>query len=258
MIKIINSGCLGKMGHVLDHAVNGEPDRYQVVAGFDLFSPAAAVPYPVYQNPENCQTDADVIIDFSSPEALNGLLAYAIRHRIPVVLATTGYTDAQAADIAKAAESIPVFKSANMSLGINVVLDLVRRAAAALGSDYDIEIIEQHHNQKKDAPSGTALMIADAAAGARGIDRSQYVYDRHGRTASREKSEIGISSVRGGTIVGIHSVLLAGPQETIEIKHTAMSREIFANGALRAAEFIVKQQPGFYDMSSLISVSPGR
>jgi len=193
-----------------------------------------------------------VVIDFSSPKALDGLLAFCTGRKIPMVLATTGYSDQQIAQIVEASKTVPVFRSGNMSLGINVLIDLVKRAAAVLGDTSDIEIIEQHHKRKVDAPSGTALMIADAASSVLNYD-AEYNYGRHDRRAPRPKNEIGISSVRGGTIVGVHEVIFAGRDEVIEIKHTAMSREIFANGAVRAAKFLIGKAPGMYNMEQLVA-----
>ncbi|MCD8191128.1 MAG: 4-hydroxy-tetrahydrodipicolinate reductase [Clostridiales bacterium] len=252
MQKIIISGCNGKMGQVVESicAADGE---IEVVAGFDVNQ--APRPYPVYVSPANFTGEADAVIDFSSPKALNGLLAFCLERKVPVVLATTGYSQEQLAQIDEAAKVIPVFRSGNMSLGINVLLELVKKAAAILGDSVDIEVVEQHHNRKVDAPSGTALMIADAAASALDYD-VDYTCDRHERRTPRPKNEIGISSVRGGTIVGVHEVIFAGRDEIIEIKHTAMSREIFANGAVRAAKFLARQQaPGLYNMEHLVSES---
>lgn len=247
--KIIISGCNGKMGQVVENICLADPD-ITVVAGFDLSS--AHRSYPVFSNPSNFTGDADVVIDFSNPAALDGLLQFCTERRTPLVLATTGFSPAQLDAVEKASKIIPIFRSANMSLGINVLLELVKKAAAILGDSYDIEIVEKHHNRKVDAPSGTALMIADAAASALNFD-ADYVYDRHSVRQSRDKKEIGISSVRGGTIVGEHEIMFAGRDEVIEIKHTAMSREIFANGAVKAAKFLAAGcKPGMYDMSMLV------
>ncbi len=247
--KIIISGCNGRMGRVVESICASDPD-VSVVAGFDVSLESRA--FPVFVSPANFTGEADAVIDFSSPAALDGLLAFALERRVPLVLATTGYSDEQLARINEASRSIPIFRSANMSLGINVLLELVKKAAAVLGDSYDIEIVEKHHNRKVDAPSGTALMIADAAAGALNF-KPEYVYERHSVRQSRDKKEIGISSVRGGTIVGIHEIMFAGRDEIIEIKHTAMSREIFASGAVKAAKFLAGvSKPGMYDMSMLV------
>lgn len=247
--KIIISGCNGRMGRVVESICEADPD-VSVVAGFDVSLESRA--FPVFVSPANFTGEADAVIDFSSPAALDGLLAFALERKVPLVLATTGYSDEQLAQIDEASKRIPIFRSANMSLGINVLLELVKKAAAVLGDSYDIEIVEKHHNRKVDAPSGTALMIADAAASALNF-KPEYVYERHSVRQSRDKKEIGISAVRGGTIVGIHEIMFAGRDEIIEIKHTAMSREIFADGAVKAAKFLAGvSKPGMYDMSMLV------
>ena len=250
MLKIIISGCNGHMGRVVEALCSADPD-VQVVAGFDVLGNAEHA-FPVYTSPALFSGDADAVIDFSSPAALNGLLDFAKTRKIPLVLATTGYTPEQVAQVGAAAMEVPIFRSANMSLGINVLLELVKKAADVLGDSYDIEIVERHHRRKVDAPSGTALMIADAAASACGHE-TEYVYDRHSVRQPREKKEIGISAVRGGTIVGEHEIIFAGHDEVMEIKHTALSRDIFASGAIQAAKFMGGvSKPGLYDMSSLI------
>ena len=251
MQKIIISGCNGRMGHVVASLCEDDPEL-SVVAGIDILGRKDDRPFPVYSTAGECREKADAIIDFSNPAALDGLLDFALKEKIPLVLATTGYSPEQLAQIGAAAQQIPIFRSANMSLGINVMLALVKKASAVLGNSCDIEIIEQHHNKKLDAPSGTALMIADAAAESCPHE-TKYIYDRHNVRQPREQKEIGISSVRGGTIVGVHEVIFAGHDETIEIKHTAMSREIFAQGAVAAARFLAEvQTPGLYDMSMMI------
>ena len=250
MHKIIISGCNGHMGRVVEALCGADPD-VQVVAGFDILGSSEHA-FPVHTSPALFQGEADAVIDFSSPAALNGLLDFATSRKIPLVLATTGYTPEQVAQIGAAATQVPIFRSANMSLGINVLLELVKKAANVLGDHYDIEIVERHHRRKVDAPSGTALMIADAAASACGHE-TEYVFDRHSVRQPRDKKEIGISAVRGGTIVGEHEIIFAGHDEVMEIKHTALSRDIFASGAIEAAKFIGGvSQPGLYDMSCLI------
>lgn len=250
MQKIIISGCNGKMGQVVESICNADSE-IQVVAGFDVNQ--SSRDYPVYVSPANFTGEADAIIDFSSPKALDGLLAFATERKIPVVLATTGYSEEQLRQIDEASKLVPIFRSANMSLGINVVLDLIRRAAAILGDSCDIEIVERHHNRKVDAPSGTAIMLADAAR--EGLDYDvEYNFGRHDRRTSRPKNEIGISSVRGGTIVGVHEVIFAGRDEVLEIRHEAQSREIFANGAVKAAKFLTTvTEPGLYNMQQLVA-----
>ena len=255
MLRVILSGCNGRMGRAVAGLCAAQPDL-EIAAGFDLLG-AAEGDFPVFSSPAQFQGRADAVIDFSSPAALSSLLAFCTGRKIPVVLATTGYSPEQLAEIDRAAEVIPVFRSANMSLGVNVLLALVRQAAAALGSDYDVEIVERHHNRKVDAPSGTALMIADAAAGALPY-QPRYVYDRHSVRQPRDRQEIGISAVRGGNIVGDHEVIFAGENEVIELRHSAMSREVFASGAIRAARFLSGvEAPGLYSMTDLVqSVIP--
>lgn len=250
MLKIIISGCNGHMGRVVESLCTSDP-QVEVAAGFDVMGTGDRE-FPVYTSPVQFKGRADAVIDFSSPAALDGLLAFAKATKTPLVLATTGYTPEQVAQIGAAALEVPIFRSANMSLGINVLLELVKKAAAVLGDSYDIEIVERHHCRKVDAPSGTALMIADAAASACGHE-TEYVFERHSVRHPREKKEIGISAVRGGTIVGEHEIIFAGHDEVMEIRHTALSREIFAQGAVEAAKFMASvTQPGMYDMSYLV------
>jgi 4-hydroxy-tetrahydrodipicolinate reductase len=251
MTKVIISGCNGKMGQVVTDLCNANAE-IQVVAGFDV-NPEKRNDYPVYADPMEFPGSADCIIDFSHPNALTGLLSYCKKSGCGIVLATTGYSEAQLAEIQAASKEIRIFKSANMSLGINVLLALVRQAAKVLGSTSDIEIVEKHHNRKLDAPSGTALMIADAAASALPYE-PDYTFERHSVRQKRGQTEIGISSVRGGTIVGEHEILFAGTDEVLEIKHTAYSRDIFATGAVKAAAYIgALSAPGLYNMENLVS-----
>ena len=247
--KIIISGCAGRMGQVVESICVADPD-ITIVAGFDVNS--VERDYPVFRSPADFSGEADAVIDFSNPAALDSLLSFCTERKIPLVLATTGFSDAQLGQIKEASQQVAIFRSANMSLGINVLLELVKKAATVLGDSYDIEIVEKHHNRKVDAPSGTALMIADAAASGLNF-KPEYIYDRHSVRQSRDKKEIGISAVRGGTIVGVHEIMFAGRDEIIEIKHTAMSREIFANGAVKAAKYLAAgRAPGMYDMSMLV------
>lgn len=251
MIKVMISGCNGKMGQVVTAMCAGQ-SNLQVVAGVDL-NPVKQNDYLVYTKPEEYPGQVDCIIDFSNPAALPALLEYCKKTGAAVVLATTGYSAEQKQAIQAAAKDIRIFQSANMSLGINVLLSLVKQAAKVLGSSCDIEIVEKHHNRKLDAPSGTAIMIADAAASEL-QQAPEYVYERHSVRQKRGKNEIGISSVRGGTIVGEHEVLFAGTDEVLEIRHSAYSREIFANGAVRAAEFLAsREHPGIYTMEDLVA-----
>lgn len=250
MTRIILSGCNGKMGRVITNCVANRADC-KIVAGFDINTERHA-DYPVYANPSNCQLEADVIIDFSHPSALEGVLSYAYEHKLPVVVATTGLLDEQVEEIKKVSQTLPVFYSGNMSIGISLIMELARKAASVLGNDFDIEIVEKHHNQKIDAPSGTALMLAGAVSEALEY-KPKYVYERHSVRQKRGKAEIGISSIRGGTIVGEHEVIFAGHDELITISHSAMSKEIFAVGAINAALFLINCQPGLYNMKDLVS-----
>ena len=255
MQKIIISGCCGHMGRVVADICGGDPD-VEITAGIDLLTQPMEG-FPVFATPAACRVEADAVIDFSHPAALGGLLDFCTGRRLPIVLATTGYSEEQLAQISQAAKTIPLFRSANMSLGVNVLMDLVRRAAALLGEDFDVEIEERHHRRKVDAPSGTALMLADAAASALPYG-TEYVYDRHSVRKPRDRREIGVSSLRGGTIVGDHTVVFAGRDEVIELSHHAASREVFAAGAVKAAKFLASvDEPGLYDMSHLIAKDRG-
>ncbi len=249
MINVIISGCNGRMGRVVEEICNTDPD-VNVVAGFDILG-STEHDFPVFTFSDMFDGSADVVIDFSHPSTLSALLSFCKSRKIGAVLATTGYSDEQLAEIEDAASIIPIFRSANMSLGINVVIELVKKAAAVL-SGYDIEIVERHHNRKIDAPSGTALMLADAAASAVPY-MPEYAFSRNEVRQPRGKAEIGISAVRGGTIVGDHEVIFAGHDEIIELHHHAASREIFANGAVKAAKFISCKTNGLYSMSNLVS-----
>lgn len=207
MVQLLLSGCNGRMGHAVEAICAAEPEL-ELTAGFDLLG-ADIRDFPVYASPAEFQGEADVVVDFSSPSALPALLSFGLEHRMPLVLATTGYDQGQLEEIQQAARSIPIFRSANLSLGVNILVELVRRTAAVLGGSCDIEIVERHHNKKMDAPSGTALMLAEAAADALPC-QPELVCGRQGIRRSRERCEIGISSVRGGGIVGDHEVLFAG------------------------------------------------
>ena len=251
MIKMILSGCNGKMGQAVTRMCKDRTDL-SIVAGFDM-NAAKLSDYPVYADPMEFAGEADVLVDFSNSAALANLLNYCTAKNLPCVLCTTGYNDDQLVQVSHASGKIPVFRSGNMSLGINLLMQLVKKASAVLGENFDVEIIEKHHRQKVDAPSGTALMLADAAASALPHD-SQYVDDRHSVRQKRSREEIGISSVRGGTIVGEHDVLFCGPDEIIELKHTATSRDVFANGALSAAVFLAGvKKPGMYSMDDVLA-----
>lgn len=248
MIKVILSGCGGRMGKAVAAAVGNE---VRIVAGVDINAASIdASDFPIYESITEFSDKADVIVDFSHHSALPSLLDYAKATKTPVVVATTGHTDEELALMREAAKSVAIFHSGNFSIGINLIINLAKQAARTLGADFDIEIIEKHHNKKLDAPSGTALMIANAVADER--EESEYIYDRHSVRKAREPKEIGIHSVRGGSIVGEHEVIFAGANELVSISHSAASREIFANGALRAAIYLAGKSAGLYSMTDLI------
>ena len=249
MIKIILNGCFGRMGKVITEIV-AENQECEICAGVDAYGSGEA-DFPVYKSINEVKEKADVIIDFSNPSALNSLLSYSKSTSTPIVLATTGYTDEQTKAIKEASDLVPIFFTFNMSLGINLLTALSKKAAQILGSDFDIEIVEKHHNQKLDAPSGTALMLANSINEVFN-DSLQYEYDRHSKRQKRSNNEIGIHSIRGGTIVGEHDVIFAGKDEVITLSHSAASRTVFANGAVRAAIFLAGKKAGIYDMNQMI------
>jgi len=249
MTKIILSGCNGYMGHVVTALVSKNPE-IMIAAGIDINNQKQD-DYPVFANPVDVNTEADVILDFSNPSAIDGLLALGLSKQLPLILCATGYSPEQISDIEKASKQIPVFRSGNMSLGINLMADLIQRACAVLGEDFDVEIVERHHRRKVDAPSGTAMMLADAASSALPYD-PEYVFERESSRNARSTHEIGISAVRGGTIVGVHDVIFAGQDEIIELRHTAASRDVFAAGALKAVGFITGKPPGMYNMKDVL------
>jgi 4-hydroxy-tetrahydrodipicolinate reductase len=250
MLKMVISGCNGLMGHAVARIAANDPD-IEVVAGFDI-NTVKLDGFPVYADPMEFSGAADVAVDFSNPSALDGLLKYCVAKKLPLVLCTTGYDEKQNEIIRDVSNKIPVFRTGNLSIGINLVIDLIKRACEFLGDGFDVEIIERHHRRKVDAPSGTALMLAGAARDALPYD-AEYVYERQSVRQPRGKHEIGISSLRGGTIVGEHEIIFAGLDEVIEIKHTAYSRDVFAAGAVKAAKFITGiKKPGMYDMQDLL------
>lgn len=250
MIKAILHGCNGKMGQAVCAAC-AEDDGIEIVAGVDVYD-GIQNPYPVYHSLSDCTVAADVVIDFSNAGAVDALLVYCREKKIPVVLCTTGLSDAQLADVRQTAEHIAVLRSANMSLGINTLTDLLKKAVRVFApAGFDIEIVEKHHNQKLDAPSGTALALADAI-NEELEENYNYKYDRSRERQKREKQEIGISSVRGGNIVGEHEVIFAGTDEVITLKHTAYSKAVFAKGTLEAAKFLAGKDAGMYDMQDVI------
>lgn len=250
MTKIIMCGCNGKMGQVISSLVEADADA-EIVAGIDI-SGEQKNGYPVFKSFAECTVAADVIIDFSSPKVLTDLLTYSVEKQVPTVLCSTGYTQEEIAKIEETAAKVALLRSANMSLGVNTLLKLVQTAAQVLAAaDFDIEIVEKHHNQKVDAPSGTALALADAINEAL-KNEYQYKYDRSQERVKRDKKEIGISAVRGGNIVGEHEVIFAGTDEVIEFKHTAYSKAIFGKGAVSAAKFLKGKSAGLYNMSDVI------
>ncbi|MDO5425241.1 MAG: 4-hydroxy-tetrahydrodipicolinate reductase [Eubacteriales bacterium] len=251
MVKVIMHGCNGHMGQVISGLVEEDPG-IEIVAGVDLYD-AAKNGYPVFKSIAECEIEADAVIDFSSPKAEDALIAYCLEKKLPVVVCTTGLSGEQLENIRKASEEIAVLRSANMSLGINTLLNLLQKAAKVLApAGYDMEIVEKHHKHKVDAPSGTALALADSLNEA--LDKEYtYTFDRSGRRQEREPKEIGISAVRGGTIVGEHEVIFAGTDEVIEFKHTAYSKAVFGKGAIQAAKFLKGKPAGYYDMSDVIA-----
>lgn len=243
-------GCNGKMGQVISKIVK-EDAGAEIVAGVDAYL-GIKNEYPVFESIEKCDVEADAIIDFSNASAVDGLLDYCVEKQIPVVLCTTGLSEEQLQKVKAASEKVAVLKSANMSLGINLLMKLLQDAVKVLGTaGYDIEIVEKHHNQKVDAPSGTALALADSINDAMD-DAYTYVYDRSQVRQKRDKKELGISAVRGGTIVGEHEVIFAGEDEVIEFKHTAYSKAVFGKGAVEAGKFLKGKGPGLYDMKDVI------
>ena len=244
------SGCNGYMGRVVTEIAAADEET-EIVAGFDLEDKGDKT-YPVFTSIDDCDVEADVIIDFSSPKALDGILRYCTSKKVPAIFCTTGYSEEQMEQIRKASGQVAVMKSANMSLGINMLLKLLKEAAKLLApAGFDMEIVEKHHNLKVDAPSGTALALADSLNEALG-QQYDYKYDRSQERKRREKYEIGISAVRGGNIVGEHEVIFAGLDEVVEFKHTAYSKSVFAKGAVQAAKYMAGKPAGFYDMGDVV------
>lgn len=251
MIRVLMSGCNGKMGQMITGLVK-EDEQVEIVAGIDTYTGISNT-YPVFKSFADCDVEADVVIDFSNAAALEGLLAYCISKQVPAVICSTGYSEEQLQKIKEASEKVAILKSANMSMGINLLLKLLKDAAKVLApAGYDIELVEKHHNQKLDAPSGTALALADSINDALNNEYN-YVYDRSQVRQKRDSKEIGISAVRAGTIVGEHEVIFAGTDEVIEFKHTAYSRSVFGKGAVEAAKYLAGKPAGMYDMSDVIA-----
>ena len=251
MTRAIMNGCNGKMGQCIT-GICAQDEDIEIVAGIDTYD-GIKNDYPVFASLKECTVDADVIIDFSNAKAVDALLAYGVEKQIPIVLCTTGLSEQQLSDVEKAYEKVAILKSANMSLGINTLMELLKKAAQVFApAGFDMEIVEKHHNQKLDAPSGTALALADSMNEALG-DQYHYVYDRSSVHEKRDPKEIGIASVRGGSIVGDHDVIFAGTDEVITFSHTAYSRAIFGKGAIQAAKYLAGKPAGFYHMSDVIN-----
>lgn len=250
MTRIIMHGCNGKMGQVITNLLKDDKDA-MIVAGVDPFDDGHNA-YPVFSSIDSCVVKADVIIDFASAKAIDSLLEYTVQEGVPAVICTTGLSDEQLKKIEETSKQVAILKSANMSLGINIMFKLLQEAAKILSpAGFDIEVVEKHHNQKVDAPSGTALALADAMKQVL-PDDFYYKYDRSQENVKRDPKEIGMSAVRGGTIVGEHEVIFAGQDEVIEFKHAAYSKSIFAKGAIEAAKFLAGKPAGFYDMRDVI------
>lgn len=249
-LRIFLNGCQGRMGQVMAGLIRENPEM-SLVAGSDLKAQPTA-DYPVFTTANDCDVDFDVIIDFSNPAALPLLMDLMRRTGKPAVICTTGLSDNVRDQLEQISRQQAVFISANMSLGINILISLAQKAAAVLYPEFDIEIVEAHHRQKLDAPSGTALMIADGIRRTLSDQKLDYVYDRTQRRIKRDSHEIGIHAIRGGTIVGEHTVIFAGDEETVSIHHSAQSRQVFARGALAAARFLAGKPAGLYSMQDLI------
>ena len=247
MLRVIINGYSGSMGKVLTKCVN-EDSELQLVCGASRDE--LDVPFKTYLKMSDVEETANVIIDFSHHSTINDVLDYAIKTKTPLVIATTGFNEEELGKIKEASSIIPIFHSSNMSLGVNVLVKLVKEAAKALNG-FDIEIIEKHHNKKLDSPSGTAVMIANGIKEV--LPDTEYIYGRHGRSEKRSSNEVGIHAIRGGTIVGEHTTIFAGHDEIVEIKHTAQSKDIFAKGAIAAAKFLVNQEAGYYNMNNMLA-----
>ncbi len=270
-MKVLLHGCNGKMGRVMTRVLSSERD-IAIVCGVDMRplemtrEPVSISPdqrsghYPVYASLEHVKDNPDIVIDFSHHTCLGALLAFGTARAIPLVICTTGFEPEEKQRMVEASKTVPILHSANMSLGINLLVSLISQAASALYNTFDIEIVEKHHNQKVDSPSGTALLIADTIKESldtnfEGESPISYVYGRHSKTDKRQKTEIGIHAIRGGTMVGEHNVIFAGPGEVLEISHSALSRDVFAYGAVKAARFLIAQKPGLYNMKDVVRAS---
>lgn len=250
MLNILLSGVSGAMGGILQDIINANEDM-TIVAGYDA-TPPSNLSFPVYSDLSKFTGKADIIIDFSHFKAFPGIFKYASQNKVPLVIATTGLSDEDLAQINEGSKTFPIFKTANMSLGINLLAKALKDISKQLEASFDIEIIEKHHNKKIDAPSGTALLLADAVNDSL-ENKKEYTYGRYGRDAKREVNEMGIHAIRGGTIPGEHTVIFAGNDEIIEFKHSALSKKVFGEGAVKAARYIANKAPGLYDMTMLIN-----
>jgi len=250
MVRFIMHGCNGHMGQVISKIVE-EDASAEIVAGIDI-ADTGICSYPVFTSFDACDVEADAIIDFSTAKAVDALVDFAVERQIPLVLCTTGLSEEQLQKVNEASKKVAILRSANMSLGINTLFDLLEKATSVFApAGYDIEIVEKHHNQKLDAPSGTAVALAEVI-NATMDNVYEYTYDRSTRREKRRKNELGISAVRGGTIVGVHEVIFAGQDEVVEIKHTAYSKAVFGKGAVEAGKFIAGKGPGMYDMREVV------
>lgn len=249
MTRILLSGCCGRMGKFVAEAVSQRKDC-EIVAGIDVIDDSS-LGFPVFANYDEVEVKSDIIIDFSNPALIPSMLAYAEKTNTGIVLATTGLSDEQIKEVENASKSVPVFFSYNMSLGVSLLCELSKTAAKVLGNGFDVEIVEAHHNQKVDAPSGTAIMLGNAVK--EEMPDAYFEYDRHSKCEKRHTNEIGIHSIRGGTIVGEHEVIFAGADEIIKLSHSARSRAIFANGAVNAAIFLKDKETGMFNMSDLVN-----
>ena len=251
MIKIFMNGCAGRMGRVI-YSMTKATEDMEIVAGGDIVERADGIDFPIFTDLSKCDVDFDVIIDFSNAKAVPALIDFAVAKNKPLVCCTTALTEETVAKLKDASSKIPVFKSANMSFGMNVMFELLRQATRALYPGFDIEVVEAHHNRKLDAPSGTAMTIADVINSQ--IDEDmELVYDRHDRNEKRKPNEIGMSAIRGGNIVGEHDVYFICDEEQIKISHSAFTRDVFARGSLTAAKYVADKQPGMYDMEDIVS-----
>lgn len=250
MKRLLINGVGGQMGHALVDALSADDAPFAIVGGVDPYA-KDVFPFPIFKSANEIDVESDAVIDFSVPQAAEEILDYCVQKKLPLVICTTALSDTMLQKIELASSSIPVFRSGNMSLGVNLMRNLLKKAREALGDSFDIEIIETHHNRKKDAPSGTALMLAEAIEQADDAQHT-YVYGRSEKDRRREKGEIGFHSVRGGTVVGEHEVRFLGEDEEITILHRASSKRVFASGAIRAALYLLDQRPGLYTMDDLI------